>query len=76
MCYNKDMENHHNPKRLYRSTTNRTFAGVCGGLAEYLEVDPVVVRLFWLLIVIFSGIFPGVIAYFFAILLIPKRPNA
>lgn len=70
------MENQTHHKKLYRSTTNKTFAGVCGGLGEYFDADPVVIRLFWLLIVIFSGVFPGVIAYLLAILLIPKRPNA
>ena len=61
-------------KKLYRSNTNKVFAGVCGGLGEYFDLDPVVIRLFWLLIAIFSGIFPGVIAYIFAILLIPRKP--
>lgn len=60
-------------KKLYRSQTNKVFAGICGGLGEYFDVDPVMLRLFWLVLVIFSGIFPGVIAYLFAILILPKR---
>ena len=60
-------------KKLYRSDKNKVFAGICGGLGEYFDVDPVVVRLFWFLMVIFSGVFPGLIAYFFAIFIIPKR---
>jgi phage shock protein C len=60
-------------KKLYRSKTNKVFAGICGGLGEYLDVDPTVIRLFWLLLVIFSGIFPGVIAYIFAFFLVPKH---
>lgn len=61
-------------KKLYRSNTNKVVAGVCGGLGEYFDTDPVVIRLFWLLMVIFSGVFPGLVAYGFAILLIPRRP--
>lgn len=60
-------------KRLYRSKTNRIFAGICGGLGEYMNVDPVMLRLIWTLIVIFTGIFPGVIAYFIAIFIVPER---
>jgi phage shock protein C len=48
----------------------------CGGLGEYFDVDSVLLRLVWLLIVIFSGIFPGVIVYLLAILLVPKKPAA
>ena len=70
LWYSRGMEH----KKLYRSNTNKVFAGVCGGLGEYFDLDPVVIRLFWLLIAIFSGIFPGVIAYIFAILLIPRKP--
>jgi len=61
-------------KKLYRSNTNKVFAGICGGVGEYFEVDPTLLRLVWLLIVIFSGIFPGVIAYLFALLIVPKHP--
>jgi phage shock protein C len=61
-------------KRLYRSNTNKVLAGICGGLGEYFNVDPALLRLFWLLVVIFSGVVPGVIAYFFAVLVVPKKP--
>lgn len=60
-------------KRLYRSDTNTVFAGICGGLGEYAEVDPVLVRLIWLLVVIFTGLVPGVLAYIIAIFIIPKK---
>lgn len=62
-------------KKLYRSNTDKVFAGICGGLGEYFDADPVIIRLFWLLVTLFSGGFPGVIAYFFAILLIPRKPH-
>ena len=60
-------------KKLYRSKTNKVFAGICGELGEYFDVDPVALRLFWLVMVIFSGILPGVIAYIFATLVVPKH---
>ncbi|MEX0919159.1 MAG: PspC domain-containing protein [Parcubacteria group bacterium] len=60
-------------KRLYRSENNKVFAGVCGGLGEYFAIDPVLIRLVWLLVVIFSGVVPGLVAYIFAIFIIPKK---
>jgi phage shock protein C len=60
-------------KRLYRSKNNSVFAGICGGLGEYLDIDPVVVRLVWLLVVVFTGFVPGVLAYIIAIFIIPKE---
>lgn len=60
-------------RRLYRSGTNRMIAGICGGLGDYFGVDPVPLRLAWLLIVVFTGVFPGVIAYILAIFVIPTR---
>jgi len=44
-----------NPRRLYRSRTDRTIAGVAGGMADYLEVDPTIVRILWILAAIFTG---------------------
>lgn len=60
-------------KRLYRSHTNKVLAGVCGGLGEYFNIDPVLIRLFWLLVVIFSGVVPGIVAYIFAVFIVPKK---
>jgi phage shock protein PspC (stress-responsive transcriptional regulator) len=37
-------------KRLYRSRTNRILTGLCGGLGEYFDIDPVLVRIVWLII--------------------------
>ncbi len=59
------------PKRLFRSRTNKVLAGVCGGLGEYMNVDPVVIRLMWLLLVIATGFVPGVVVYVISIFLIP-----
>ena len=58
-------------KKLYRSTTNKTIAGVCGGLAEYLNVDTTIIRVIWALIAL-SG--AGLIAYLICALIIPEKP--
>lgn len=60
-------------KRLYLSSTNKKLLGVCGGLAEYLNADPTVVRLLWVVGTLFTGIVPGVLAYVLAWAVIPKR---
>lgn len=60
----------HMQKRLVRSRTARQLAGVCGGIAEYLDIDPTVVRLAWVLFS-FSGGF-GIFAYIVACCLIPE----
>ena len=59
-------------KKLYRSTTNKTIAGVCGGLAEYLNIDPTIIRVIWALIAL-SG--AGIIAYLVCALIIPEKPS-
>jgi phage shock protein C len=60
-------------KRLYRSSKDRKLAGVCGGLGEYLGIDPTVVRVLWLFSAFFGGI--GVIAYIAALLIVPRHPE-
>lgn len=57
-------------KRLYRSTTNYMLAGVCGGIAEYFNIDPTLVRLGWVLFSALGG--SGVLAYIIAAIIIPK----
>ena len=59
-------------KKLYRSTTNKTIAGVCAGLAEYLNIDPTIVRVIWALIGLTGG---GIIAYLVCALIIPEKPS-
>jgi phage shock protein C len=48
-------------RRLYRSRTEKMIAGVCGGLAEYFNTDPTVVRLIWVLITLLGG--AGILVY-------------
>ncbi len=59
-------------QRLYRSQTNKVFAGVCGGLSEYFDVDPVVLRILFVLMVLFGG--TGIVLYIAAIFIVPKKP--
>ncbi|TJX67627.1 PspC domain-containing protein [Soehngenia saccharolytica] len=61
-------------KKLYLSDTDKKIAGVCGGIAEYFEVDSTLIRLAWVLITIFTAFFSGIIAYIIAALVIPHRP--
>jgi phage shock protein C len=61
-------------KKLYRSRTNKVLAGVCGGIAEYFNIDPVLVRLIAVAVTLASGIGPGLIAYLVAYFIIPERP--
>jgi phage shock protein PspC (stress-responsive transcriptional regulator) len=62
---------------LRRSTTDKQIAGVCGGLAEYFQVDATVVRLLWVVLSIFCGaVIGGIIAYALAWIIIPRSPDA
>ncbi len=61
-------------KRLYLSSTDKKIGGVCGGFAEYFDVDATVVRVLTALLGIISGVIPMLIAYLIAWMLIPKRP--
>lgn len=61
-------------KKLFRSKTNRVFAGVFGGLGEYFSLDATILRLIAILIFVFTGFIPGMIAYLLALLVIPEEP--
>ncbi len=56
-------------KKLYRSVTNKMLFGVCGGLGEYFNVDPTIVRLLW---AILASTGTGIIVYFIAAIIIPQ----
>jgi phage shock protein C len=58
-------------KKLYRSS-NRILAGVCGGIAEYLNIDPTVVRVLYIVLSFFSAAFPGLLLYIILLLFIPN----
>lgn len=60
-------------KRLYRSKDSRMLCGVCGGIAEYFDIDPTLVRLGWALFCALGG--SGIIAYVIAAVIIPESPE-
>lgn len=67
------MEHKHHPKKLYRSGDDRIFFGVCGGLGEYFDIDPTIVRLSFVLLALASGI--GIVAYLIFAFVTPARPK-
>jgi phage shock protein C len=60
-------------KKLHISKTEKVWLGVCGGVGEYAEVDPNIVRLVWVAVALFTGVIPGIIIYIIAGLLLPKE---
>jgi len=60
-------------KNLYKSKTNKIISGVVGGLGEYFNIDPTLLRLIWLLVVMFTGFFPGILTYIIACFIIPDK---
>lgn len=62
-------------KELYRSNKNRMFGGVCGGLGEYLNIDPTVIRLIAALLTVF-GMGTPILVYFIMLLIVPEEPNS
>ncbi len=63
-------------KRLYRSRNNKTVAGVLGGLGEYLDIDPVLLRLFYVAVTVFTAVVPGIIVYVLAFIIVPTHAHA
>lgn len=59
-------------KRLYRSRNQRMIAGVCGGIAEYFNVDPTIIRL--IAVILAFGVGTGILAYLICALVIPDAP--
>ena len=60
-------------KRLYKSNKNKVIFGICGGLGEYFDIDPVFIRLIFVFLLIVTGFIPGIIFYLIAGLIIPKK---
>ena len=61
-------------KRLYRSMTNRKIFGVCGGLGDYFNVDPTLIRLLWLVLLFAAG--SGFLAYIIAAIIMPEEAQS
>ena len=60
-------------KKLYRSN-NKVIAGICGGIAEYMDIDPTIIRVVYAALTIFMAAFPGLLLYILLILIIPAKP--
>lgn len=60
-------------KRLHKSYTNKMLCGVCGGIAEYFDLDPTLVRLGWVIFCALGG--SGLLAYIIAAIIMPKDPR-
>ena len=60
-----------NDKKLVRSS-NKIIAGVCGGIAEYFDVDPTLIRVVYAALTLFTAGFPGVLLYIIMMLLMPQ----
>lgn len=59
-------------KKLYRSNTDRKLCGVCGGFAEYFDLDPTIIRLIFIFLTLFGG--GGLLIYLICALVVPKSP--
>ena len=59
-------------KRLYKSNTNKVIDGVCGGIGEYFNIDPTLVRLAWVVFCALGG--SGLLAYIIMAIIMPSRP--
>lgn len=62
-------------KRLYKSRDNKVISGVMGGLGEYFDVDPVLFRVAFIAMSVFTALFPGVLAYILMSLVMPEKPQ-
>ena len=60
-------------KKLFKSTSDKKLCGVCGGIAEYFNIDSTIVRLIWVLLSFFCG--SGILAYIIAALIMPTFPE-
>jgi len=63
------------PKKLIRLRSDRKIAGVCSGLAHYLDLDVSLVRILWFFITLACGVVPGVVAYLLGWIIIPEEPE-
>ena len=59
-------------KKLYKSNTDKKLDGVCGGIAEYFDVDPTVIRLGWVILTCIAG--SGLLAYIICAVVMPRKP--
>lgn len=62
-------------KKVYRSKTDVKISGVCGGIAEYFNIDATLIRLLWVIVSFMSGLFMGLVAYVVCVFVIPEDPG-
>ena len=62
-------------KRLYKSDDDKVFAGVIGGIGEYFDMDPTILRLLYILIAVITAIVPAILGYIIAALIVPHKPQ-
>lgn len=60
-------------KKLYRSEKNKMIAGVCGGIGEYFNIDPTLIRLAWAILSLPTMFFGGIVIYIAAAIIIPNE---
>ncbi len=60
-------------KKLYKSNKNKMLCGVCGGVGEFFDIDPTLVRLGWVAFCALGG--SGIIAYIIAAIIVPQNPE-
>lgn len=58
------------PRRLFKSNSNRVLCGVCGGIGEYFNIDPTIIRLIWVLL---GCTGTGIVAYIIAAIIMPEQ---
>lgn len=62
-------------RRIYLSDTNKKIGGVCGGIGEYFNVDPTLIRLLVVILAFMTGIIGGIVVYVVAWAIIPQPPK-
>ncbi len=72
---NDDDETRFPTKKLTRSKTDKMLGGVCGGISQYLNIDPVLTRVLYIIFTLFSGMFLGVIVYIILLIILPEEDN-
>jgi len=60
-------------KRLYRSRRDKVISGVCGGIADYFDLDSTIIRLAWVILIFLGG--TGLVAYIIAAIIVPEEPE-